>query len=475
MDALSSLQARLPEGTVSTHPGELVSRSRDSWTLAMLREVRGDRMPRPMAVVFPSSTDDVAETLRWAQETGTPVVPRGAGSGVSGGAQAIWRGVVLDLSRMDRVLEVAPSDQVVVAEAGVRGDRLEEALQAHGLTLGHYPQSLAISTVGGWIATRSAGQASSAFGAIEDLVLGLCVVLPTGEVVRTRAVPRSAAGPDLGSLFVGAEGWLGVVTEATLSASRLPQGYRWLAFAPSDFRTGLDLIRRIRQTPFDPLILRLYDDADAAITFPGLHAAGGSAAIVGLARDRAVRAVSQAVRDAADGLGVPALPEAYGTYWWDHRFDGVELYRRVMGEERMLGPGVVVDTLEVAGTWGRLPTLYDGVRGALAERAAQAVGCHLSHAYRSGASLYFTFLLHAEDDRKVERAYGECWREAVRACHEAGGTITHHHGVGVLKAPFMEAELGETGLGLLRTLKAALDPAGILNPGKLVPPKASGG
>jgi alkyldihydroxyacetonephosphate synthase len=441
----------------------------------MLREVRGDRMPRPMAVVFAGSTDDVAETLRWAQETGTPVVPRGGGSGVCGGAQAIWRGVVLDLSRMDRVLDVDPRSQVVVAEAGVRGDRLEEALHEHGLTLGHYPQSLAISTVGGWIAARSAGQASSAFGAIEDLVLGLSVVLPTGDVVRTRAVPRSAAGPDLASLFVGGEGSLGIVTEATLSASSLPEGYRWLAFRPPDFGTGLEAVRRIRQSPFRTLVLRLYDEADAAISFPGLHGEGGPALLVGLARDRGVRAAAQAVRDLADEVGAPALPEAYGTYWWEHRFDAVELYRRIMGQERMLGPGVVVDTLEVAATWGHLPALYDGVRGALAERAAQAVGCHLSHAYRSGASLYFTFLLHADDDRRVERAYGECWREAVRACHEAGGTLTHHHGVGVLKAPFMEEELGQGGLRLLRALKAALDPAGILNPGKLMPPERAGG
>jgi alkyldihydroxyacetonephosphate synthase len=475
VDALSSLQARLPEGTVSTHPGELLSRSRDSWALAMLREVRGDRMPRPMAVVFPDSTEDVAETLRWAQETATPVVPRGGGSGVSGGAQAVWRGVVLDLSRMDRVLEVDPGSQVVVSEAGVRGDQLEDALQEHGLTLGHYPQSLAISTVGGWIGARSAGQASSAFGAIEDLVMGLCVVLPTGEVVRTRAVPRSAAGPDLASLFVGSEGALGVITEATLSASRLPEGYRWLAFRPPDFGTGLDLVRRIRQSSVDPLVLRLYDDADAAITFPGLHADGGPALIVGLAKDRAVRAAAQAVRDAAEQGSATPLPEAYGTYWWEHRFDAVELYRRIMGQDRMLGPGVVVDTFEVAAMWGQLPALYEGVRRALAERAAQAVGCHLSHAYRSGASLYFTFLLHAEDDRKVERAYGECWREAVRACHEAGGTLTHHHGVGVLKAPFLEEELGTAGLGLLRTLKTALDPAGILNPGKLLPPERADG
>jgi alkyldihydroxyacetonephosphate synthase len=428
-------------------------------------------MPRPMAVVFPARTEDVAETLRWAQETRTPVVPRGAGSGVCGGAQAIWRGVVLDLSRMDRILEIDPESQTATVEAGVRGDRLEEGLNAQGLTLGHYPQSLAISTVGGWIGGRSAGQASAAFGAIEDLVLGLTAVLPTGEVVRTRAVPRSAAGPDLASLFVGGEGSLGVVTEATLSASRLPGELRWLAFRPPDFGAGVEVARAITQSDVRPVVLRLYDDADAAISFPGLHAEGGSALLVGLRKGTAIRASTHAVREMAEEGGAVPLPEAYGTYWWEHRFDAVELYRRVMGEERMLGPGVLVDTLEVAAVWARIPELYEAVRRALSDRAAQAVGCHLSHTYRSGASLYFTFLLHAEDDRKVERAYGECWRDAARACHEAGGTITHHHGVGVLKAPFMGEELGAGGLSLLRFLKRALDPAGILNPGKLLPPE----
>ena len=428
-------------------------------------------MPRPMAVVFPARTEDVSETLRWAQETRTPVVPRGAGSGVCGGAQAIWRGVVLDLSRMDRILEIDTESQTATVEAGVRGDRLEEALNAQGLTLGHYPQSLAISTVGGWIGARSAGQASAAFGAIEDLVLGLSAVLPTGQVVRTRAVPRSAAGPDLASLFIGGEGSLGVVTEATLSASRLPGELRWLAFRPPDFGAGVETARAISQSDVRPVVLRLYDDADAAISFPGLHTDGGSALLVGLGKGTAIRASTQMVREMAEEGRAGPLPEAYGTYWWEHRFDAVELYRRVMGEERMLGPGVLVDTLEVAAVWTRIPELYEAVRRALSDRAAQAVGCHLSHTYRSGASLYFTFLLHAEDDRKVERAYGECWREAARACHEAGGTITHHHGIGALKAPFMAEELGQGGLGLLRFLKTALDPAGILNPGKLLPPE----
>jgi alkyldihydroxyacetonephosphate synthase len=426
-------------------------------------------MPRPMAVVFPSTTEDVSETLRWAQETGTPVVPRGGGSGVCGGAQAVWRGIVLDLSRMDRVLEVDGESQAVTVEAGTRGDRVEAALNDRGLTLGHYPQSLSISTVGGWIAARSAGHASAGFGVIEDLLIGFTGVLPTGEVVRSRTVPRSAAGPDLTGLFVGAEGTMGVVTEASLSAARITEGLRWLAFRPADFGSGLEIARDITQSEVRPTILRLYDDADAAISFPGLDSDGGAALLVGLAKGPALRAASQGAREAARGRGAQGLPERYGAHWWEHRFDAVELHRRIMGEERTLGPGVVVDTLEVAALWSRLPELYEGVRDALSDRAAQAVGCHLSHPYRSGASLYFTFLLRSEDDRKVERAYMECWRAAVEACHAAGGTLTHHHGVGILKAPFTESELGPGGFALLQTLKRTLDPAGILNPGKLLP------
>jgi alkyldihydroxyacetonephosphate synthase len=426
-------------------------------------------MPRPMAVVFPSGTEDVSETLRWAQATRTPVVPRGGGSGVCGGAQAVWRGVVLDLSRMDRVLEVDRESQVITVEAGARGDRVEDTLNEQGLTLGHYPQSLEISTVGGWMAARSAGQASAGFGVIEDLVLGFTGVLPTGDVVRTRAVPRSAAGPDLSGLFVGAEGTLGVITEASLSAARLPEELRWLAFRPPDFAAGLEVARAVTQSEVGPTVLRLHDDADAAISFPGLNENDGPVLLVGLAGGPALGTATQGVRDAAGEREARPLPDTYGTYWWDHRFDAVELQRRIMGEERMLGPGVIVDSFEVAALWSRLPDLYESVRKALSGRAAQAVGCHLSHSYRSGASLFFTILLHADDDRKVERAYVECWREAVEACHEAGGTLTHNHGVGILKARFTEAELGAGGFGLLRTLKRSLDPAGILNPGKVLP------
>lgn len=203
MDALALLAERLPGGSISTHPGELTRRARDWWALAMLRERGGDPIPPPLAVVFPKSNEEVATILAWAVETAMAVVPRGGGSGVCGGAQAIRGGIVLDISEMHRVLSIDEESLAVEVEAGIRGDQLERELADRRMTLGHYPQSLAISSVGGWIAARSAGQASAGYGVIEDLLLGLTVVLSGGRIVRLPATPRSAAGPDLRRLFVG--------------------------------------------------------------------------------------------------------------------------------------------------------------------------------------------------------------------------------------------------------------------------------
>ena len=467
MSELDQLAERLPAGAVSTHPGELASRARDQWALSLLRDSRGDPPPRPGAIVFPTSTEDVATVLRWAGDTGTAVVPRGAGSGVSGGATATKRGIVLDLSRMANVLSVEVTSLTATVEAGIRGDRLEQALAGHGLTLGHYPQSLAISTVGGWIASFSAGQASAGYGGIEDLLLGLTVVTGDGAVVRIPARARSAAGPALAQLFVGSEGTLGVITEAVLSLSLLPSGRTWEAYRPSSFEMGLELVRRLAQRDAGMLVVRLYDEQDAMLSFHAAGHGGGPVLIVGFDVDAPASEERRAwVRRTAYAQGAEDLGSDYGLHWWEHRNDAVETYRKVMGPDRTLGSGVVVDTMEVAGMWGDVGNLYRVLRGSLSEHA-EVVGCHLSHPYRSGACLYFTFLLRDTGDIAVEDRYLRTWEAAVGACHGAGGTMTHHHGVGLLKTPYLETELGPGALGLLRRLKDVLDPHGILNPGKL--------
>ena len=470
MDTLGTLARRLPAGAVVTDDQAVRERAADSWALALLRRAAGDGLPTPAAVVFPSSTEDVAAVLAWAGDTATAVITRGGGSGVCGGAAAAAGSVVLDLSRMDKITGVDLVSRVVHVQAGVRGEQLEDTLAGHGLTVGHYPQSIAASTVGGWIAASSAGQASTGFGAIEDVLLGLTAVLPQGGILRCRAVPRSAAGPDLRRLLVGSEGTLAVVTEAALACRARPAGWEWLVCGFGSFAALADGLREAVRAETGAAVIRGYDEADAAFSFGALGHQGGCVAMLGFPAglagldDRKSVALAALHRAGASG----ALDPRYGEHWWAHRNDAASTYLQIMGPERTFGDGVVVDTIEVAGLWSAVPGLYAGVRAALAEHA-ETVGCHLSHLYPSGSSLYFTFLLRGADDHDAQVRYLAAWEQAVRSCGEAGGTITHHHGVGRLKSAFLAGELGETGIDVLTRLKAALDPQGIMNPGVLLP------
>jgi alkyldihydroxyacetonephosphate synthase len=468
VSSLDFLASRLPGGTISTDPRALREHAIDSWSLALLRRVRGDDLPEPRAIVFPARTEEVATILAWASQTGTAVIPRGAGSGVCGGAQADPQAIVLDLSRMDRIGPVDPESQTVEVQAGVRGDRLEEELARSGLTTGHYPQSIAISTVGGWIAASSAGQASTGFGAIEDVLLGLTAVLPDGEILRLRPVPRSAAGPDLKRLLIGSEGTLAVVTEATLACRARPRAWDWLAFGYPDFTAMAAALKNVRRAETGAAVLRGYDETDAQLGFGALDHTTGCVGLAGFpAGPPGLDARKQAAAGIMQTTGTE-LGARYGEHWWQHRNDAVRTYAQVMGPERAFGAGVIVDTMEVAGLWSKIPRLYDDIRKALTAHA-QAVACHLSHLYPSGSSLYFTFLITGADDQDAEARYRQAWPRAARACTEAGGTITHHHGVGRLKAQFLEAELGETGASVLTRIGNALDPAGVMNPGVLRP------
>jgi alkyldihydroxyacetonephosphate synthase len=468
VSSLDILASRLPAGAISTDPQALRDHATDSWSLALLRRVRGDDLSEPAGIIFPARTEEVATILAWASQTGTMIIPRGAGSGVCGGAQADSQAVVLDLSRMNRIGPVDPESQTVDVQAGVRGDRLEEELARSNLTTGHYPQSIAISTVGGWIAASSAGQASTGFGAIEDVLLGLTAVLPDGAILRLRPVPRSAAGPDLKRLLTGSEGTLAVVTEATLACRARPRAWDWLAFGYGDFTTMATALRDVKRAETGAAVLRGYDETDAQLGFGALQHTTGCVALAGFpdgppGLDARKQAATAILRATGTELGA-----RYGEQWWQHRNDAVRTYAQIMGPERAFGAGVIVDTMEVAGLWSNVPRLYHEIRTELSAHA-QAVACHLSHLYPSGSSLYFTFLITGTDDQDAETRYHQAWQQAARACTQAGGTITHHHGVGRLKAPFLTQDLGETGAHVLTRIRQALDPAGIMNPGVLTP------
>ena len=261
---------------------------------------------------------------------------------------------------MNRITDVDLVSQTVSVEAGVRGDQLEEALAEHGLTAGLYPQSIAISTVGGWIAASSAGQASTGFGAIEDVLLGLTAVLPEGEILRCKPVPRSAAGPDLRRLLVGSEGTLAVVTEATLACRARPAGWDWLAFAFPDFTALADGLRQAVRAQTGAAVIRGYDETDAQLSFGALGHAGGCVGLLGFpAGLPGLAARKQAAAEAMQQAGASGeLGARYGEHWWQHRNDAVQTYAQIMGPERAFGSGVIVDTFEVAGLWSAVPRLY---------------------------------------------------------------------------------------------------------------------
>ncbi|MGW0806434.1 FAD-binding oxidoreductase [Nonomuraea sp. NPDC002799] len=482
-----------------------VRRTRGKSTPDLLRMRAGDGSDAPDAVLLPGSCEEVAELLRLCSRERVAVVPFGGGTSVVGGltaARAGFAGVVaLDLGRLDRLVSVDTRSMVAEFEPGVRAPDAERLLAAHGLTLGHFPQSFEYATLGGFAAARSSGQASAGYGRFDDMVVGLTVATPSGTLDLGRA-PKSAAGPDLRQLVLGSEGAFGVITSLRLRVRRAPAERRYEGWRFASFAEGSAAMRALAQEGPLPTVLRLSDETETMIGlagpdtigsggsgclliagYEGTPAAGGpegagapvasrgsagvSGTVPGSAADPGSAGVSLAVRrDAASAVlarcGGEPLGDGPGQAWEHGRFSAPYL------RDSLLAAGATVETLETAGFWANLPRLYDAVRLALlGALGSPLVMCHVSHVYETGASLYFTVVTPQEDDPLAQ------WDRAKAAVNaaivEAGGTISHHHGVGRDHRDAYAAELGPVGVAILRAVKAGLDPAGILNPGVLVP------
>jgi alkyldihydroxyacetonephosphate synthase len=448
----------------------------------------GDASSAPDVVVAPASAQEVHAVLSLCAEANLAVVPFGGGTSVVGGVEPVrdgFAGVLsLALRRIDGLDAVDSVSLTATFGAGLFGPEAERRLAREGLTLGHLPQSFEYSTVGGWVATRSAGQASTGYGRIDELVEGLRLAAPAGELAG-RALPASAAGPDLRELVMGSEGVLGVICEATLRVRPLPELRRYEGWSFRSFAEGCEALRVMEQADSSPDVARLSDEEETRLSLALASRGGatdriaksylrlrgheqGCVAIVGFEGEadaverRRLRAA--ALLRAGGGLRLGRRP---GEAWLRNRYAGPYL------RDELLDRGVLVETLETATNWSNLGSLYAAVTQALRKTLAERetpplVMCHVSHLYRSGASLYFTFLARQEAEAPLEQ-----WRAAKAAACEAimaaGGTITHHHAVGRDHSPWMPAEVGELGLDLIRAAKERLDPAGIMNPGKLLP------
>ena len=479
------LEAAGPE-TASTDREARIANSSGRGYPDLVRLRTGALENAPDAVIAPADAEGVAAVIEACGAEGVAIVPFGGGTSVVGGVESLrgeHRAVVsLDLRRLRKV-RVDRTSLTAELGPGLRGPQAEAALRGHGLTLGHFPQSFEYATIGGFAATRSAGQASCGYGRFDDVVTSLRMATPVGEM-STLATPHSAAGPALRELAIGSEGVLGVITSVSARVRPAPEAIRYEAWMARDFAEGAEIFRRLAQAGALPDVLRLSDETETEVS---LSMAGGGAghralgAYLGLRgrRDGCIviagwegeplaveRRRAAAVAIMRRG-GAIALGARGGESWRRGRYEGPYL------RDELMDLGYMVETLETSQTWSRLHETYAAVGDALrasleAEGTPGLVWCHISHIYRDGASLYYTFVAPRRPDEELEQ-----WRavkaSACEAIVAAGATITHHHAVGRDHAPYMEAEVGAVGLEALRAVKERLDPAGIMNPGKLLP------
>ncbi len=431
--------------------------SRDWWPLAMIWALDGETPARAAAVVRPRDAAQVGAVLAACDATRTPVTPAAGRSGVCGASVPVHGGVVLDLTAMSGIVDVDHESMILDVLPGTFGTWLEDTLRTdHGLTVGHWPQSIDLSTVGGWLACRGAGQMSTRYGKIEDMVVGLDVALADGRRITTGGAPRAAVGPDLNQVFVGSEGTLGVITGARLKLHPVPPTERRAAYAFPSFATANDACRRIVQRGAHPAVLRLYDAIEADRTYhtgPDDHLVlvldEGDAAIV----DATMTVVAEECRDAT------LADVDFVEQWLGHRND-------VSALQALISRDYVVDTMEISAPWRRCVEIYEAATTAIrAVPGTLVASAHQSHSYPDGACLYFTFAGQpGRDDR--EQFYRAAWDAGTRAVLAHGGALSHHHGVGLNRSRFVRDALGPA-FDVLAAIKAGLDPHGIMNPGKL--------
>ena len=461
---LSALEAISGPHFVTTRFVDRLAYSRDRTPIATFG-FRSGQVPRsvPRAIVQPADEAEVVATVRLARREGLSLIPYGAGSGVVGGALPLGDEVMVDLKRLDGIGEIDETNGLVTVEAGMNGGRFEEALNAAGWTSGHYPQSMYMSTVGGWAACRGAGQASSRYGKIEDIVVGLRAVMPDGETMEVRPLPRRAVGPGLRDLLVGSEGTLGIITQLTLRIWRRPEARIPCVLAFPSLDAAWNALREIMQAELRPETARLYDAIES-------HERTGDGApfadnpflcILVFAGHPELAAVERKL--------ALAICERHGARVSDDLapYEKWEAARYQSYSPRHQARRCFMDTIEITGNWSAIPGLYAGMSEAVRDLHPDVFfGTHWSHVYAEGACQYMTIRFPALEEAEGLRLHQEAWRRVQSLCIEKGGSISHHHGAGSFRNPWLPDELGH-GHVVLQAIKDALDPSNVCNPGKL--------
>ena len=461
---IADLTSSLGADRILTSPEALNGRRYDRWALSWLKDWLGEAMATPAAVARPRTVEEVQTIVAKVNASGTALIPFGLGSGVCGGVLPTPDAILLDLSELNRVRFIDETNLLASFDAGKNGLEAEEAVAAHGLTIGHWPQSIAISSVGGWVSTRASGQFSTAYGNIEDIIYAIEAVLTDGRLVTLGKAPRAAAGPDLRHILMGAEGTMGVVTGVTLSLRRQPERQAYSAFYAKDMDTGFEAQRRIIQADWRPPVMRQYDARETKRNFRDyFREDDGLLLMVHEGPDARVEVELAETAKIAQAAGLTPADGKVAQDWLGHRNNTpawTDLFER----------GLVVDTIEISAPWTTIGAIYmDAVAALNTIPGMINASAHSSHVYRSGLNLYFSFAVAPGDKGAMEHAYLDSWRKVMEATAAHGGGIAHHHGAGRLRKDFLHHDLGEGGLALLRDIKRAVDPKGIMNPGNLIP------
>lgn len=428
---------------------------------------RKQELPLADFIVRPGSVEEVARIMKIASRYCIPVVPWGWGGGSQGGSLPIFGGIILDVKRLNRIIEINETALTVTAQAGINGQHLEDACNYRGLTLPHYPASQRVSTLGGWLAPRGSGVLSTKYGKAEDLVISMQVVLPTGEIIRTLPTPSHSSGPDLRHLFIGAEGTTGVITEATMRLEPLPEVRRFRSYLFADLHTGIEAGRRIMTKRLHPCVIRLYDEYSTTKELRrvlGVERQGAYMVVGFDGYEEMVALEESKAREICTDLGGEDLGGEAGQHWWEHRYD-FYFPPRHKRQPKLFG------TTDVQATYEKIEPLYYA-RKQVVEEGYKEWGaryfCHLSHWYPWGTMMYDQFLIEEppQDPHEAVRLHNRIWWDVVRTGLRLGGVLNEHHGVGMKMGYLMPEQYGAA-WPALQAIKKALDPRGIMNPGKL--------
>jgi alkyldihydroxyacetonephosphate synthase len=476
---LAALKKIVGAENVSVEDYERAYHSYGKFYLDLLMLRHGLVKSPPDAVVYPRSEDDVLRIVKLCGEKKIAVTPFGGHSSVTRGVETPGGGISLDLTRhMNRVLRVNEINSTVTVQPGMYGPAFEEQLNGYGrgYTCGHFPQSFEYSTVGGWVVTRGAGQASTGYGKIEDMVLSMRVVTPAGLII-TRDYPASAIGPDIDQIIMGSEGTLGVITEVTMKIRGYsPATTAHASYIFKNFASAVKAMRESMQAGFGrPHLFRISDHEETDVAFKMKGMDGGLAdRVLNLLGYKTglrclmfvsvdgdpdyVKLVLKKIKGVAKKNGGFSTGASSTEKWLEQRYSSAYL------RDPMMDLGIMTDTIETSVSWENLVSLWTRVREYIKSRPNSVCMVHISHVYENGANLYFTFLSPMDRGRDIDD-FVKFHRGLVDTIHANGGSLSHHHGVGRIMAPWMRGELGDTGIGLLQAIKDYCDPRGIMNPG----------